>query len=91
MRKRADMDYVDKLNIEDKEWLEKFNNEYYDLKGLKELDALHNTPELKKNVYDMHNAARRDIVHNVKHKANPKRRPDYGPGEYVWAEKKSTL
>ena len=63
-----DYDYIDKLNPEEKEWLNKFTNEYVndvlDRKNLK--NNLHNTKELKKDCDDRNNARNRDILSKSK-------------------------
>lgn len=59
----VDYDYVDKLSDSEKEWLNKFTNEYVhaslDTKKLKK--NLHNTQKLKKDCFDRNNARNRDI------------------------------
>lgn len=42
------------------DFLEQFNSEYYDNKGLKSEDALHNTEDLRKDCYNRTNSANRD-------------------------------
>ena len=59
-----DYDYVDKLSKREREWLNKFTEEYVnasvDSKNLKK--NLHNTEELKKDCYDRNNARNRCIL-----------------------------
>lgn len=59
-----DYDYVDKLSKKEKEWLNKFTDEYVnasvDPKNLKK--NLHNTEKLKKDCYDRNNARNRCIL-----------------------------
>lgn len=43
------------------EFLSKFNNEYYDSHGLRDEDALHNTDELRRDIYSRNNSANRDL------------------------------
>lgn len=67
-----DYDYVDKLNDEEKAWLNKFTNEYtnasLDRKNLK--NNFHNTEELKKDCYDRNNARNRDVLTRAKASGN---------------------
>ncbi len=58
----ADLDYVAKLNAEEKAWMNKFMGEYVGAK-LKKKDSgnLHNSKELKKSCYDRNNSRNRDI------------------------------
>lgn len=62
-----DYDYVNKLNEEEKAWLNKFTEEYtiarLDSKKLK--NNLHNTDALKKDCYDRNNARNRCIMTRV--------------------------
>lgn len=59
-----DYDYVDKLSDKDKEWLNKFTEEYInaslDTENLK--NNLHNNEKLKKDCYDRNNARNRDVL-----------------------------
>lgn len=59
----VDVDYVEKLTEEEKEWLNQFLDEYYDTSfyKYKEKGYLHNTEELKKSCGTLDNARRRDI------------------------------
>lgn len=61
-----DYDYLHKLSASDKEWLnrfsEEFNNANFNHKGA----VLHNTPALKKSCYDMNNARNRCILTRAK-------------------------
>jgi|CXWL01.1.fsa_nt_gi hypothetical protein len=58
-----DIDYFDKLNDEEKKWMNKFLEEYVgadlDFKNLK--NNLHNTKKLKKDCTDRNNARNRDM------------------------------
>jgi len=56
-----DYDYLDKLSEEEKEWLNKFTEEYVNAKvDPKNLENnLHNTQKLKKECYDRNNARNR--------------------------------
>jgi len=56
-----DQDYVSQLDPEQKEFLGRFNNEAYGNYGLKEPEALHNTPELRRCCYDRNNCQNRDL------------------------------
>lgn len=62
-----DYDYVDKLSPEEAEWLNKFSEEYIGAK-LNHHDALHDTPELRKDCFDRNNARQRCIYGNSKAK-----------------------
>lgn len=59
-----DYDYIDKLNKKEKEWLNKFTEEYVndvlDRNNLK--NNLHNTEALKKDCDDRNNSRNRDIL-----------------------------
>lgn len=59
-----DYDYVGRLNDDEKQWLNKFTEEYtnakLDSKNLKK--NLHNTDALKKDCYDRNNARNRCIL-----------------------------
>jgi hypothetical protein len=57
-----DQDYLDKLTPEEKEWMGKFNQEFYRnrvTKGSK--TDLHNTTALRRDCYARENAANRDL------------------------------
>lgn len=59
-----DYDYINQLSNEEKEWLNKFTEEYV----IDKLDRddiqnnIHNTPELKKDCDDRNNARNRDVL-----------------------------
>lgn len=56
-----DQDYYHLLCPLDKEWMSKFNNEFYGGKIKKgDPTALHNTDDLRKECYNRNNAANRD-------------------------------
>ena len=57
---KVDQDYIKDLSPEEREWLGKFNQEYYRNRFTKE-DNLHNTPELKRACYSNENASNRDL------------------------------
>ncbi len=63
-RELIDMDYLDQLSGEEKEWVHKFIEEYVgadlDYKNLKK--NLHNTKKLKKDCTDRNNARNRDML-----------------------------
>ncbi len=63
-----DYDYVDELSEEEKEWLNKFTEEYVnanlDSKNLKK--NLHKSKKLKKDCYDRNNSRNRDILTRAK-------------------------
>lgn len=71
-----DYDYVDKLSDKDKEWLNKFTEEYTNASFKKEIPKkkgkrrkaanLHKSKEHKKSVYDANNARNRDILTRAK-------------------------
>lgn len=60
-RELNDYDYLDKLNPEQLEFLNKFQEEFVNATVAKDGSALHNTDELRKDVYDRNNARNRDI------------------------------
>lgn len=63
-----DMDYLNQLNPEDKEWMNQFIDEYVgaslDFKNLE--NNLHNTKELKKDCTDRNNARNRCLYTQAK-------------------------
>ena len=63
-----DYDYIDKLSEDEKEWLNKFTEEYVnaslDTKNLQ--NNFHNTEQLKKDCYSRNNARYRDILTRAK-------------------------
>ena len=70
-REFIDIDYVDQLSEEEKQWLNKFMEEYnnasLDYKNLE--NNLHNTPELKKDCTDRNNARNR-CIYSIKKATN---------------------
>lgn len=63
-----DYDYVDKLTEDEKEWLNKFTEEYINA-SLDSVDLeknFHNTEDLKKDCYRRNNARNRDILTRAK-------------------------
>lgn len=63
-----DYDYINKLSDEEKEWLNKFTEEYVNdnLDREKLRNNLHKTKKLKKDCDDRNNARNRDILTRVK-------------------------
>jgi hypothetical protein len=63
-REVLDIDYFDQLNDKEKQWMNKFLEEYIgadlDFKNLK--NNLHNTKKLKKDCTDRNNARNRDML-----------------------------
>jgi hypothetical protein len=57
-----DYDYIDKLSDKEKEWLNKFTEEYINASFRKNQAPLHKTKKLRKNCYDRNNASNRDIL-----------------------------
>jgi hypothetical protein len=57
-REFCDYDYLDKLNVEELEWITKFNKEYLNA-DFKHDNRLHRTKKLKKSCNDMNNARNR--------------------------------
>ena len=59
----ADYDYLDKLNDQEKAWLNKFTKEYVnaDLDTKRKSKNLHKTDRLKKDCYDRNNARNRCV------------------------------
>lgn len=55
----ADVDYLDKLSDEEKDWLNAFNEEWINASFKHPLQPLHNTPELKSDCYRRNNARNR--------------------------------
>lgn len=70
LKSRTDLlecDYLDKLNDEEKQWLNKFNEEFINASFEKDnRKNLHKTPELKKDCYDKNNARNRCILTKAK-------------------------
>ena len=60
-----DYDYIDKLSDEEKEWLNKFTEEYINA-NVKKKDALHKTKKQRKDCYDRNNARNRCILTKAK-------------------------
>lgn len=57
----VDQDYSDKLSPEEKEFLGRFNQEYYRNRFESSEKDLHSTPEQKKSCYSNENARNRDL------------------------------
>lgn len=55
-----DYDYLDKLSDKEKEWLNKFSEEYINASFDKK--SLHKTKALRKDCYDRNNSRNRDIL-----------------------------
>tara|TARA_R110000868_G_scaffold66014_13_gene197058 strand:- start:4802 stop:5170 length:369 start_codon:yes stop_codon:yes gene_type:complete len=71
LKSRADqleIDYQDQLSESDKEWLNKFNEEYVNgvLDRKKKKNNLHNTKKLIKDCDDRNNARNRDVLTRAK-------------------------
>jgi hypothetical protein len=62
-----DYDYLDKLNDDEKKWLNQFQEEFVNASFKKGKRKLHRTKAMRKTVYDSNNARNRDIL--TKHKA----------------------
>lgn len=60
----VDFDYIAKLSPEEKDWLNKFSDEYYQASFKKGEQPLHKTPEERRAVYATDNARRRDLYAN---------------------------
>lgn len=56
-----DIDYINTLSEEEKQWLNDFLNEYYGANLNESKERMHNTPTLRKDVFDRNNARNRDI------------------------------
>lgn len=61
-----DYDYIHKLSNEEKEWLNRFTEEYINAEFRHSGEKLHNTAELKKSCYDKNNARNRCIYTKAK-------------------------
>jgi len=69
LRSRQDLleiDYLDKLNDKEKDWLNRFNEEYVGANFKHEGKILHKTKKLKKDCYDRNNSRNRDILTKIK-------------------------
>ena len=60
-----DYDYVDKLKIREKEWLNKFTEEYVNASINRENNPLHNTQELRKKVWKKNNNRNHDLYTKI--------------------------
>lgn len=67
-----DYDYINKLSEKEKEWLNKFTEEYINasLNTENPEQNLHNTDDLKKDCYRRNNARNRDILTRAKASGN---------------------
>jgi len=67
-----DYDYINKLSQSEKEWLNKFTEEYVNASlNTENLEQnLHNTDQLKKDCYRRNNARNRDILTRAKASGN---------------------
>lgn len=61
VKQYVDQDYKSKLTPEERAWLLKFNDEYYDGSNLNKPDSLH-SKEHSKSIYDSINSRNRDIL-----------------------------
>lgn len=81
----VDYDYLDKLSEEQREWLDKFTDEYY--RGELTEPTIHNisTKARRKRLTDANNAANRDLycVHPSKIAEHRKKIPDYDQSHKV--------
>lgn len=59
---QVDQDYAHTLDDANKDWLSKFNQEYYKCHFEGGEESLHSTPELRKSCYSADNASRRCIL-----------------------------
>lgn len=69
LKSRADLidyDYLDKLNDEEKEFLNKFTEEYVSASFKPGRKNLHRTKKMKKLCYDANNARNRDVTTKLK-------------------------
>lgn len=79
--KECDIDYFDQLEGAEAKFMEKFIEEFYN-GSISRIDPLHNTKELRKSVYDRHNAASRDILHKYRTSPPKKRKTSYTALDY---------
>lgn len=61
----ADLDYIDKLNDEEKEWMNKFMGEYVNA-DFRHEKPIHKTQKAKRDCYNRNNARNRDVLTQVK-------------------------
>lgn len=61
-----DIDYIDKLNDKDKQWLHAFNEEWINAKLDHHGKKFHKTKKARKIIYDKNNARNRDIFSKAK-------------------------
>lgn len=57
----CDMDYIDSLDTQTKQWLMKFNSEYNNASFRENTPRLHNSKELELDCYNRNNFRNRDI------------------------------
>ncbi len=67
-----DCDYFHKLSPEEKEWRNKFQDEYINANLPKYRTKLHKTKKLKKDCYDRNNSRNRDVYTKAKAGSNLK-------------------
>lgn len=60
-REFLDMDYIDKLNPKEKEWLNKFTEEYLNASFKNKPSDLHKSKKSKRTIYNQNNARNRDM------------------------------
>lgn len=63
-----DMDYIHKLNNEEKTWLDGFLDEYVNAKFDQDGSDFHSTPEARKECYDANNARNRCLYGRIRNK-----------------------
>lgn len=68
-QEQIDFDYLHKLNNDELKWLNDFMSEYLggDFRNRGKDNALHNTPELRRECYNYANRVNRDIYNRQRH------------------------
>lgn len=61
-----DIDYADKLNPEDKQWMSDFMTEWLGANLKEGATKMHKRPKQRKRVFDMNNARNRDTISNTR-------------------------
>lgn len=61
-----DQDYIDSLSPEEKDWLNRFNEEWLGANFNHPGQVIHDSPEAKREIYNRNNARNRDLIGQLK-------------------------
>lgn len=61
-----DQDYIDRLSPQDKDWLNRFNEEWLGANFKHPGDTIHKTDAARKEIYNRNNARNRDLLGQLK-------------------------